>query len=321
MAMSAVQLNAFRMELEKISAVSARAGKSSGGVSTLELKPSPRGLGIHDKRTGEKNRALAYTSGVAGAAVGASAISAAHRGLSGMSIPKGVSELYKGRPESYLKGFDKVVDRTKLKKALPAALINKKLGLLSALNIKKVLRRGAVGAVGGAALGAGLRALHNIGSYETSKALAGKSGHKKTSAKRTPQSQKPACGKCGRKDWIDMRGRLCDRCAFPKKKTAMARKPMTKSQLGQFLKNTAVIGGSAALGGGAAWATRRALIGKLSKLPAGKKKDVLKILPYALGLGTAAGGALMTSRNKTRDELIRKAGLKKDFRIKKQPNA
>lgn len=270
---------------------------------------------------------------------------------------------------------------------------------------------------------------------------------KVAAAKRTPQSQKPACGKCGRKDWIDMRGRLCNRCAFPenyrkdgkrktllerqkaktagkrgllkaltggavlggvamygmgkaqerraerrgqafdkaitadnerrgrnakkpsligpfrkkkkyegtdpdliswkealrpgavlsprmkrdeayrksvldyKNKVAAGREPMTRSQLKQFLKNTAVIGGSAALGGGAAWATRRALIGKLSRLPPGKKRDALRVLPYALGLGTAAGGALMTSRNRTRDNLIRKAGLKPDFRTKKLPNA
>ena len=106
-----------------------------------------------------------------------------------------------------------------------------------------------------------------------------------------------------------------------KNKVAAGREPMTRSQLKQFLKNTAVIGGSAALGGGAAWATRRALIGKLSRLPPGKKRDALRVLPYALGLGTAAGGALMTSRNRTRDNLIRKAGLKPDFRTKKLPNA
>ena len=157
---------------------------SAANTSTLELRLTPRGLGVHDKRTGEKNRPLAYSHGVAGGAVGGAGISATHRALSGMSIPKGVREISKGRPESYVKGFSKAVDKKKLLKSPLAALISPKAGLLSALKTKVLLRRGAKGALGGAIAGAGLKALHNVGSYELSKGLAGDTKKKKKKEKK-----------------------------------------------------------------------------------------------------------------------------------------
>lgn len=45
----------------------------------------------------------------------------------------------------------------------------------------------------------------------------------------TVKSAKPPCGKCGRTDYVDIRGRLCDRCAFKKGKSLNPKTP--KEQL------------------------------------------------------------------------------------------
>lgn len=56
---------------------------------------------------------------------------------------------------------------------------------------------------------------------------------------------KPPCGKCGRTDYVDIRGRLCDRCAFPGK-SGKIRKLAEIAKLKTFNPGQGTAGGSAA---------------------------------------------------------------------------